>query len=90
MSLKQLEPLVMGERIRKSRERLGLTREHLAELLDVTPKFIADIEYGNKGLSLKNFILLIHILGVSADYLLLGDEEHKARLLVCEVKFYLE
>lgn len=30
---------------------MGYTREHFAELLDITPKFCSDIEFGVKGMS---------------------------------------
>lgn len=88
MKLKQSNPLEMGERIRKYRELLGLTREDLAYRLDVTSKFIADVECGAKGMSLKRFCLLVQTLGVSADYLLLGESPRKR--LVYEVKCYVE
>ena len=42
----------IGSRIRKQREYIGYTREQLAELLDVTPKFCSDIELGVKGMSI--------------------------------------
>ena len=43
----------MGERIRTRREELNLSREQLAELLDVSSKFISDIECGIRGVSLN-------------------------------------
>lgn len=79
----------MGERIRKRRESLGMTREYLSEQLDITPKFLGDIEYGAKGMSLKVFSRLVQVLNVSADYLLAGDETNNPRLL-CEIKFYID
>ena len=42
----------VGRRIRRQREYLGYTREQLAELLDITPKFCSDIELGCKGMSI--------------------------------------
>lgn len=79
----------MGERIRKRRESLGMTREYLSEQLDITPKFLGDIEYGAKGMSLKVFSRLVQVLNVSADYLLAGDETNNPRLL-CEIIFYID
>ena len=72
--LKQLDSMEMGIRVRKQREFLHLTREDLAGYLGVSSKFIADIEYGEKGISLKKLYLLTQILEVSADYLLAGTE----------------
>lgn len=88
MTLKQLDLLQMGERIRQCRELKSMTREQLAERLDVSVKFLADIERGSKGMSLQNFYLLIQILDTSADYLLSGDINHHR--LLCELKFYIE
>lgn len=48
----------MGERIRKRREELNISREHLAEELDVSVKFISDIECGMRGVSLKRLMIL--------------------------------
>lgn len=89
MIIKQLDLMLMGERIRRCRELKSMTREQLAECLDVSVKFLADIERGSKGMSLYNFCALIQILDTSADYLLSGDINHHHRLL-CEMKFYIE
>ena len=67
-----LDQKEMGKRVRSRRESLGLSREKLSEYLDVSPQFIADIEYGNKGISIKRFYLLCQVLDVTADYLLAG------------------
>lgn len=46
--MKTINYKLMGERIRRQRELLGLTREQLAEKLDVSAKFCSDIELGVK------------------------------------------
>ena len=100
MELKELDRAAMGRRIRQRREVLGMSREDLARRLDVTSKFIADLEYGDKGTSVKNLYRLKQILGLSVDYLMDGDrsdltEEEPRRLFnenimgslsVCNVK----
>lgn len=100
MELKELDRAAMGRRIRQRREVLGMSREDLARRLDVTSKFIADLEYDDKGTSVKNLYRLKQILGLSVDYLMDGDrsdltEEEPRRLLnenimgslsVCNVK----
>lgn len=85
----EVELLMMGERIRKNRELLGMTRDQLSEKMGITTKFLSDVEYGYRGLSLKNLCKISQILGVSADYLLLGSDSSHRRL-VCEVKYYVE
>lgn len=71
--LKELNKKEMGGRIRARREALGMSREDLAKKLSVTGKTIANIEYGEKGVTLKNLYKLKQVLGVSIDYLMEGD-----------------
>lgn len=63
----------MGERIRKRREDLNISREKLAEELEVSTKFISDVEYGVRGVSLKRLMRLSVVLLVSTDYILFGN-----------------
>lgn len=72
MDYKELDKKEIGARIRARRESLGMTREDLGRMLDVTGKFVADIEYGEKGVSNKTLYKLKQILGVSTDYILDG------------------
>lgn len=65
----------MGARIRKQREYMELSREQLAELLDVTPKFCSDIELGNKGISVQTLCRLSNVLRLSTDYILFGEQK---------------
>ena len=72
----------VGARIRKQRELLGLTREQLAEQIDITPKFCADIELGIKGMSVPTLCKLSECLSLKTDYILFGktDSECSERL----------
>jgi transcriptional regulator with XRE-family HTH domain len=54
---------------------MGYTREQFAELLDVTPKFCADIELGVKGMSVPTLCKISQILRLSTDYILFGTME---------------
>lgn len=62
----------IGARIRKQRESFGYTREAFAEELDITPKFCADIELGNKGMSVQTLCRISSVLKISTDYILFG------------------
>ena len=64
----------VGSRIRQQREYMGYTREQLAELLDVTPKFCSDIELGVKGMSVPTLCKLSETLRLSTDYILFGQD----------------
>ena len=69
---KVLNQKEIGRRVRLRREDLGLSREQLAEKIDVSNQFIADIEYGNRGMSLETLYKMSKILQTSADYFLAG------------------
>ena len=73
IELKELNKKEMGARVRARRDALGMSRENLAKKLSVTAKTIANIEYGEKGVTLKNLYKLKQVLGVSIDYLMEGD-----------------
>ena len=63
----------MGRRFREAREGRNWSRETLAERSDLSVSFIADLELGNTGTLLENFVRLCRLLEVSADYILFGD-----------------
>ncbi|MBR1383763.1 MAG: helix-turn-helix transcriptional regulator [Ruminococcus sp.] len=71
--MKELNYIEIGARIRKSRESQLLTQEKLAEMMDVSVKFVSDIELGAKGMSLKTLNKLSQILLVSTDHILYGS-----------------
>ena len=66
------ESVGIGGRIREERERLGLTREAMAEVLDITPGYLADLERGEARLSVQGLINLCQLFRCSADFLLFG------------------
>lgn len=67
-----------GERIRELREMQGYTREGLAEKVEVSSKFLYEIETGKKGFSADTLCRISHALSVSCDYIMFGEEkEHQ-------------
>lgn len=76
IEIKELNRKEMGERIRARREMLHMSRAELGKYISVTGKTIANIEYGEKGVTVKNLYKLKQVLGVSVDYLLEGDEAY--------------
>ena len=64
----------MYMRIRKAREELGYTREKFAEKLDVSVSYLAELEWGRTGISVKMLVKVCNVLGLSADYVLFGTE----------------
>ena len=67
----------MYTRIRKAREDQGYTREKLAEKLDVSVSYLAELERGRTGISVKMLIKVCNLLGLSADYVLFGTEREQ-------------
>lgn len=61
---------VLGARVRDLRRSRGLTQEKLAEQLDVTPRYLAGIERGERNLTLDSVDALAAQLGVAAAVLL--------------------
>ena len=73
----------MGLRIKQAREDKHLTRESLAEIVELTPHYIYEIEMGLKKMSITVFDSLVRNLEVSPSYLLLGEKRiFDERLLV--------
>lgn len=53
---------------------MGYTREQFAELLDVSVSYMAEVERGRTGVSVKMLMKICRVLGLSADYVLFGEE----------------
>lgn len=64
----------IGLRLRALREESGYTREQLAEYVELSDKFIYEVESGRKGLSAMTLIRFCSVFHVSSDYILLGVE----------------
>ena len=63
----------MHLRIRRAREEAGYTREQFAELVGVSVSYMAELERGRTGVSVKTLVVICNLLGLSADYLLFGE-----------------
>lgn len=63
----------IGIRIKRCRRNKGLTQEKFAELIDVSPHYIYEIERGSKTMSLYTLDRIVTTLNISADYLLYGS-----------------
>ncbi len=68
-----IDPVLMGERIKKQRLLIGYSREKLAEMADITPRFCYDIELGLKNMSVNTLCKLSDSLHISVDYILFGS-----------------
>lgn len=63
-----------GERILLLRIMRGYTREALAEMASISPKFLYEIETGKKGFSAIVLYNICKALNVDCDYILTGKE----------------
>ena len=63
----------IGRRLREKREQAGYTRERLGELCSLSPRFIANIEFGDSSFSLDSLMTVCRVLSCSSDYLLFGS-----------------
>lgn len=62
--------IALGEKVKYIRLQNNITREGLAENIDVSSRFLADVESGKVGVSLSTLKNICKYLGVSSDYLL--------------------
>lgn len=68
----------VGTRIRELRETQNYTREAFAEKIQVSSKFVYEIETGKKGFSADTLCRMSQALSVSCDYIMLGkNTEHR-------------
>ena len=72
----------IGSRLRKAREARELTREQLAEMVDLTDNYIGMLERGERMPKLATFMDIIEVLEVTADDILCDvvDYVSKSRL----------
>ena len=69
------DKIAAGKRIRECRKKLGFSRKKIAEKLGKTEKYYGDIERGYCGMSVETMTNIANCLGISLDYLVLGEED---------------
>ena len=68
--MKKESNVVLGQRVKELRKQKGYTREAFAEALSVSPRFLANVESGEAGVSLSNLKSISLLLKVPTDYLI--------------------
>ncbi|WP_160688236.1 helix-turn-helix transcriptional regulator [Clostridium sp. C2-6-12] len=63
----------VGDRVRTEREKLQISREKFAEILNLSPFFVGQIERGERKMSISTLISVSECLHVSLDYLIFGE-----------------
>ncbi len=64
----------IGQRIRKVRESMCLTKEAFAKEIGITGQYLGLIEHGQNYLSIEKLKHLCDFTGLSADYILFGKD----------------
>lgn len=60
----------VGKRIQETRQRRGMTQSELAQELGMTPKYISNLECGEKKPTLETFVAISNALQIDANTLL--------------------
>ena len=63
----------IGLKIKERRQQLRITQEHIANLLDVNPSHVSNIECGRANPSLTALVKIANILECSVDYFISGE-----------------
>ena len=63
-----------GNRIKECRKIANLTQEKLAELIQISPTYLSEIENEHKEASLSVIIAMADVFNVSVDYLLKNND----------------
>lgn len=66
----------IGSRLKAERKRLGLTQGRLAELVNVSPHYIYEIERGLKSPSMETMVMIAEKMELSIDYIIFGNQRH--------------
>ncbi len=74
----------IGQRIRQEREKLGLSREELAEITGFSEYYLGQLERGERQMSLPALITIAKSLHISLDYLVWGTARKVSAGYVCE------
>lgn len=69
------DDIAVGKRIKKSRKRMGYTRQQLAKRIGIDEEYVIGLECGQRQLTLNDLILLSSAVGAEADYILFGKRK---------------
>ena len=75
----------IGQRISNERRKHNISREQLAELVDLSSTFLGQIERGEKKMGLESLIRLSETLHVSLDYLIKGQRQQTSEKSIDEL-----
>lgn len=76
--MSDLDFKVIGLKIKERRKSLGITQETIANILDVNPSHISNIECGRANPSLTSLIKIANVLQCSVDYFISSEYTYKS------------
>lgn len=68
----KIDNKAIGQRIRDEREKLGLSREEFAEIIDLSDYYVGQLERGERQMSLPTLVKIARCLHITLDYLISG------------------
>lgn len=74
----------IGIRIRLEREKLGLSRETFAEMIELSSFYVGQLERGERQMSIETLTKVSNILNLSVDYILFGYTYYMEGISVLE------
>lgn len=76
--------LNLGEKIRNTRLKCGLTQDKLAEMVDISTNFMSLIENG-RNMSVETLVKIADALGVTVDFLLSDTLDMQSDVLSLQI-----
>lgn len=80
----------IGQAIKKAREARGITREQLADILNIAPRHIQSIENEGQYPSFQLFVRLITMFNISVDQYIFADRRAEKTTLRRQVDSILD
>lgn len=79
----------IGERIKKARQREGVTQEVLSKSIGVTSQYLSDLERGLVGTSITTLIKICEQLNVTSDHILFdnGDKDVEDIPVISRIRY---
>lgn len=82
--------MALGQAIKKAREAKGMTREQLADILNIAPRHIQSIENEGQYPSFQLFVRLITMFNISVDQYIFADRRAEKTTLRRQIDSILD
>ena len=79
----------LGEKIKRIRKQRGLTQNQLAELIDISPRNLSNIELGLSFVKSETLDKIIESLNISTEELFANSHIKTKNELICEIDKFI-